>query len=269
MLKTRVLTALVLLPLMLAALFLFSNVAWAAFSWLIIVLAMWEFARMAGLNGMRRHGYLLLSSLLAGALWWQGFVAPLPLMALSLLLWLLLAPLWLARRWALPSGGLAMLLGWLLLFPAWFAFLAWRPQATVADGLQLLAVMGLVWVADVAAYFAGKAFGKHKLAPAISPGKSWEGVAGAVVGVSLYAWLVTQWGWLHLNLPLHWLLPLAMALTAVSVVGDLLESWFKRSAGIKDSSQLLPGHGGVYDRIDSLIAVLAVSHALRLLSEYL
>ncbi|MDC7712475.1 phosphatidate cytidylyltransferase [Vogesella indigofera] len=265
MLKTRILTALGLLPLMLAALFLFNGVAWAGFSWLIIVLALWEFARMARLDGAVRYVYLAVSTAVAAGLWLQGFVAPAALMALSLLVWLLLAPCWLAKRWPLPTGWLAMLLGWLLLFPAWFAFLAWRPQATVADGLQLLAVMGLVWVADIAAYFAGKAFGKHKLAPTISPGKSWEGVAGAVVGVSLYSWLVTQWGWLNVPLSPLWLLPLAIGLTAVSVVGDLLESWFKRSAGIKDSSQLLPGHGGVYDRIDSLIAVLAVSHALRLL----
>lgn len=265
MLKTRILTALILLPLMLVALFLFSDMAWAAFSWLIVLLAMWEFSRMAKLSQPLRRAYLLVSTLLAAGLWLQGFVATAAVMVFSLLMWLLLAPLWLAKRWSLPKGITAMLLGWLLFFPAWFAFLAWRPHSAMADGLQLLAVMGLVWVADITAYFAGKTFGKHKLAPTISPGKTWEGVAGAVVGVSLYVWLVSKLGWLEIPVSVTWLLPLAMGLTAVSVVGDLLESWFKRSAGVKDSSQLLPGHGGVYDRIDSLIAVLAVSHALRLL----
>ena len=125
--------------------------------------------------------------------------------------------------------------------------------------------MGLVWVADVAAYFSGKAFGRRKLAPAISPGKSWEGVYGALIAVCVYTVLVTRLGWVQVDLPLSALLPVALALTAVSVEGDLLESWFKRSAGIKDSSALLPGHGGVYDRIDSLIAVLAVTHALLVL----
>ncbi len=265
MLKTRIITALVLLPLMLAALFFFPPAAWAAFSWLIIVLAMWEYARMAAIRGMQQWLYLGGSTLLAAAAWFSGFVPDGTMMVISLLVWLVLAPLWLRKRWAIPGGVPAMVLGWLLMFPAWFAFLAWHPDSSAVSGKQLLAVMGLVWVADVAAYFAGKAFGKHKLAPAISPGKSWEGVVGAVIGVAAYVWLVNDLGWLNIPLPLVLLLPLALGLTAVSVVGDLLESWFKRSAGIKDSSNLLPGHGGVYDRIDSLIAVLAVSHALRLL----
>ncbi|MFN4235779.1 MAG: phosphatidate cytidylyltransferase [Vogesella sp.] len=265
MLKTRIITALVLLPLMLAALFFFPPTAWAGFSWLIIVLALWEFARMAGLSGGIMLTYLAGSSLLAAVAWFSGFVPDSVMMSVSLLVWLVLAPLWLRKRWPIPRGVPAMLLGWLLMFPAWFAFLAWHPDNSAVSGKQLLAVMGMVWVADVAAYFAGKTFGKHKLAPSISPGKSWEGVVGAVIGVAGYVWLVNDLGWLNISLPLLLLLPLALGLTAVSVVGDLLESWFKRSAGIKDSSSLLPGHGGVYDRIDSLIAVLAVSHALRLL----
>lgn len=265
MLKTRIITALILLPLMLAALFFFPPAAWAAFSWLIIVLAMWEYARMAAIQGVGQWLYLGGSTALALLAWVTGFVPDGAMMAVSLLVWLVLAPLWLRKRWPIPRGIPAMALGWALMFPAWFAFLAWHPDSSAVSGKQLLAVMGLVWVADVAAYFAGKTFGKHKLAPAISPGKSWEGVAGAVVGVAAYVWLVNDLGWLNIPLPLVLLLPLALGLTAVSVVGDLLESWFKRSAGIKDSSNLLPGHGGVYDRIDSLIAVLAVSHALRLL----
>lgn len=265
MLKTRILTALVLLPLMLAALFFFPPHAWAAFSWLIIGLALWEFCRMAAIAGVQQWAYLAACTALAGLAWWAGYMPGALTMSISLLVWLVLAPMWLRKRWPIPTGALAMLLGVLLMFPAWFAFLAWHPDNSAISGKQLLAVMGLVWVADVAAYFAGKTFGKHKLAPAISPGKSWEGVVGAIVGVAAYVWLVNDLGWLNIPLPLAVLLPLAMGLTAVSVVGDLLESWFKRSAGIKDSSSLLPGHGGVYDRIDSLIAVLAVSHALRLL----
>jgi len=269
MLITRVITALLLLPLMLGAVFYLSAPLWAAFAWLVVGLALWEYSRMAALRGMVQWLYLAGSSLLALAIYQlpattQSAVSH-GLLLLSLPVWLLLTPLWLARRWSLPKGGVAMLLGWLLMLPAWLGFLAWRPDADAANATQLLAVMGLVWVADIAAYFAGKAFGKRKLAPAISPGKSWEGVIGAVFGVAGYVWLVTRLGWLQFDLPLLLLLPLALGLTAVSVIGDLLESWFKRSAGIKDSSKLLPGHGGVYDRIDSLIAVLSVSAALRLL----
>ncbi|SCK23938.1 phosphatidate cytidylyltransferase [Vogesella sp. LIG4] len=266
MLITRVITALLLLPIMLGAVFYLSAPLWAVFAWLVVGLALWEFSRMAALQGWPQRLYLACSTLLAlgihqlpaasFALVSKG------LLLLSLPVWLILAPMWLARRWALPRGAKAMLLGWLLMLPAWLGFIAWRPDHNAASATQLFAVMGLVWIADIAAYFAGKAFGKRKLAPAISPGKSWEGVAGAVLGVAVYVWMVTRLGWLQLDLPLPLLLPLALGLTAVSVVGDLLESWFKRSAGIKDSSKLLPGHGGVYDRIDSLIAVLSVSAAL-------
>ncbi|TDR73840.1 phosphatidate cytidylyltransferase [Paludibacterium purpuratum] len=266
MLRTRILTALVLLPLMLAALFLFPTPAWAVFSALVCGLALWEFARMVGFSPLRNALYLLVSALMAAGLWWRGGVTFLPLHALALAFWLLMVPLWLKRRWRAPSGVAAAILGWLLMFPAWFAMLDWRKVADAAHARQLLAIMALVWVADVAAYFAGKAFGKRKLAPAISPGKSWEGVLGALIAVALYALWVSHMGWMMLPLAAwQWLL-LALPLTMVSVGGDLLESWFKRCAGMKDSSALLPGHGGVYDRIDSLIAVLAVSNALRALA---
>ncbi|QEL55215.1 phosphatidate cytidylyltransferase [Chromobacterium paludis] len=265
MLKTRILTALVLLPLMLSALFLFPAAAWGGFSWLIIVLALWEYTRMVGMRLPAQAAYLALSTAFAGAAWFGHWQMPVVAHGLVLALWLLLVPAWLAKRWSMPSGAAAWLLGWALLLPAWFAFLEWRPAPTHRDALALLAVMGLVWVADIAAYFSGKAFGRRKLAPAISPGKSWEGVYGAVICVGLYVVCVDHFGWLDIHLPLWATLLLALPLTAVSVCGDLLESWFKRSAGIKDSSALLPGHGGVYDRIDSLIAVLAVGNALRVL----
>jgi phosphatidate cytidylyltransferase len=265
MLKTRILTALVLLPLMLAALFVFPADAWAAFSWLIILLALWEYARMTPLRGMAKWGYLALSTAFAGISWWQGWHMPQAAHLLALVFWLLVMPLWLARCWTVKSPGVAAVLGWVLMLPAWYGFLEWRPQADASHALTLLAVMGLVWVADVAAYFSGKEFGKRKLAPSISPGKSWEGVYGALVGVAVYVVIVSRLGWISVGLPVWALVLLALPLTAVSVCGDLLESWFKRASGIKDSSKLLPGHGGVYDRIDSLIAVLAVSNALRVL----
>ncbi|KZE34915.1 phosphatidate cytidylyltransferase [Crenobacter luteus] len=265
MLIPRILTALVLLPLMLAALFVFPPAAWAAFSALVVGLALWEFSRMVAMPRGVQTLYLVGSALAAAACWFTGWRPGPWLHGVALLVWLVLAPLWLARRWTLKDGWAARALGWALMWPAWLALLDWRPTPEPAHAYALLAVMGLVWVADIAAYFSGKAFGRHKLAPAISPGKSWEGVAGAAVAVAVYAYFVSGQGWLGQPLPLFALLPLALALTAVSVVGDLLESWFKRAAGVKDSSALLPGHGGVYDRIDSLIAVLAVGNALRAL----
>ena len=136
-----------------------------------------------------------------------------------------------------------------------------RPDTAAAP--KLLALMALVWLADVAAYFVGRACGKRKLAPAVSPGKSWEGALGGAAAVLAYACWLRANGWLFENLSWPATVLAALVLTAVSIEGDLLESWFKRSAGIKDSSSLLPGHGGVYDRTDSLIAVLAVYAAVQ------
>lgn len=267
MLKLRVLTALVLLPVMLAALFAFDSLQWAAFTALITVLGLWEWSRLVKLSRLQQITYLGLSCAGLGA--WATFSAtvayslPLVVHGMVLVFWFVVAPLWLKQRWSLLQQPLlAMGLGWLLLLPAWSALQTWRPSPTAAS--LLLALMALVWLADTAAYFSGKTFGRRKLAPAISPGKSWEGVYGALVAVAIYAAILAQTKLLQpWALPVWMWVVVAWALTAVSIVGDLLESWFKRQAGMKDSSQLLPGHGGVLDRIDSLIAVLAVAAALQ------
>jgi phosphatidate cytidylyltransferase len=121
----------------------------------------------------------------------------------------------------------------------------------------ILILLAIIWIADSAAYFTGKAFGKHKLAPHISPGKTWEGIYGAVIAIVIVAVIITR----MLELPFQQsvlFIGIAIITMAISVVGDLMESLFKRRAGIKDSSQLLPGHGGILDRIDSLVAAAPV-----------
>lgn len=145
----------------------------------------------------------------------------------------------------------------MVLLPAWLAIVQFRALGV----LTLLAVLSIAWVADIAAYFSGRAFGKHKLAPSVSPGKTWEGVAGAVVGVLILGFAVGPLAGVN---TVFWAAILVL-LTAVSVLGDLFESLLKRLAGIKDSSQLLPGHGGILDRIDSLTAILPVSACFLLL----
>lgn len=167
-------------------------------------------------------------------------------------------PFWFRYKWTLAGNDMfGYLLGALVILPTWVAMVALNAVNT----WLMLAVMALVWVADIAAYFAGRAFGRRKLAPNISPGKTWEGVAGAVVGVLVYGSLVLSLSPLGGQLPLPWpvLALLLLVLTAVSVMGDLFESLLKRQAGIKDSSQLLPGHGGVLDRIDALTSTLPVA----------
>ena len=180
------------------------------------------------------------------------------LLGLSAAFRLLVVPFWFRYKWTLGGNDMGgYLLGALVILPTWAAMVTLH----AVDTWLMLAAMALVWVADIAAYFTGRSLGRHKLAPTISPGKTWEGVAGAVVGVLIYAGVVLSFSPLagKLQLPFPVVVGLLFLLTAVSVMGDLFESLLKRQAGIKDSSQLLPGHGGVLDRIDALTSSLPLA----------
>jgi phosphatidate cytidylyltransferase len=258
MLKQRIITALVLLPLALAGFLGLDGGAFALFVALVVVLGAWEWARLAGLLAQPlRLCYAAVSALLLYLLYLMPAIIPWVL-GLAVLWWILAAVLVLSyprcsRYW----GGLAgrLLMGLLILLPAWQGLLLLKqwPQANEL----ILAVMLLVWAADIGAYFSGRRFGKRKLAPQVSPGKSWEGLLGGLVlSVALCA-LVGAWrGWSSFTFALA--IPAAALLVVVSVIGDLTESMFKRQSGFKDSSNLLPGHGGVLDRIDSLCAAVPI-----------
>jgi phosphatidate cytidylyltransferase len=175
--------------------------------------------------------------------------------ALAGLFWIAVAPYLLVRGVKPAPIGAGMAVGIVVLVPAGLALAVLPPN-------QVLMILGLIWVSDTAAYITGRAFGRHKLAPAISPGKTWEGVAGGATGCIIY---VIIWASFDPDLRsrlqgLVWLPFLAgtLLLCAVGIVGDLLESGLKRQAGTKDSGRLLPGHGGVLDRIDSATAALPV-----------
>lgn len=261
MLKTRILTTLFILPVMLLALFWADNYFWAAFTGLMTILGCWEWSRFLKFSPKNQVLTTIISAALALALWFFLKRSAHPLWAGGVLaFWLVLVPLWLRFRWALPKNMLGMLIGWSMLFSFWWAFLLWRPD--VLNVWRLLALMIVVWLADTAAYFAGRRFGKHKLAPKISPGKTWEGVAGALLITSIYGVFLGKVEIFPLQLSWWQWLFLTWILVAVSIMGDLIESLFKRQADLKDSSQLLPGHGGILDRVDSLIAVLPVALAL-------
>lgn len=256
MLKTRILTALVLAPLFLWAILAWSTTALAVLFAVVVALGAWEWSRLIGLvRPLAQGGYIASVVLLLGVAWWYLATRQplLPVFAVSGIWWLG-ALIWLARYSAGKSAGLAavpgILVGYLLLIPTWLG-LVWLH----ADGgaYWLILLMLLVWGADVGAYFTGRRLGKRKLAPKVSPGKTWEGVAGGAV-TALAAVLLLHAIAGQAALPLLVLAPIALATAMFSVVGDLFESMAKRQRGMKDSSQLLPGHGGVLDRVDSLTA---------------
>lgn len=275
MLFTRILTALFLIPLVVYGMVWGSEPVWRYGTLIFALAAGYEWARLARLGVLAAlAATAVLGGLALGSAMFipQAVVLP-PLFAITLIFWLLIVPVWLNRGWRVVSEAhvtplrqaLLLLAAAIVLLSTWYALMFWRWQIVGGRaGAQLLsAVMLLVWIADSAAYFSGRAFGRHKLAPTISPGKTWEGALGALLGVCAYTALVHHLGWLA---PLHLSLLAALAwaalLTPVSIVGDLFESWLKRSVGVKDSGKLLPGHGGVFDRVDAILAVIPVGCAV-------
>ena len=258
MLRTRVVTALLLVAGLALILFALPPLAAVLAFAAIAALAAWEWG---GLMRQDRPARVMYAFVLLLFCWQLTVAAPelVPVfLGVSAAFWILVVPLWFRFKWALAGNDFfGYLIGALVILPMWAAMVALHAVSI----WLLLAAMALVWVADISAYFAGRAFGRHKLAPAISPGKTWEGVAGAVAGVLIYGGIVLWFSPLGGKIPLAWPLLglLLILLTAVSVMGDLFESLLKRQAGIKDSSNLLPGHGGVLDRIDALTSTLPLA----------
>lgn len=262
--KQRINTALILLPMMLLMLCFASRGVWAAFSGAIALLALWEYSRLMLFTGKQQIGYTLATALFMLAAYYGHWALPSFIWAAVFAFWLLVMPAWLAFKWKLTGAGTrTLLLGWLLMIPFWYALMILRPADESV--VPLLSLMCVVWLADSAAYFVGKKFGKRKLAPVLSPKKSWEGALGGLVAVWIYATIARAFGWFGFETSWFATMLVVSVLTFVSIGGDLLESWFKRVAQIKDSSNLLPGHGGVFDRVDSMIALLSVAAAVSVL----
>lgn len=271
MLKTRVVTAVVLLAVFLPVTLFAPVGAFGALIALVLVLAAWEWARLLKLNGPAPIAYAALAALalLASMRLGIGLRAARPLFEAAAVFWILAGPFVLVRKPQLAHGAwrLFLFLAGVVVFVAcWHALVA----ARVVGVSFVLSVLLVVWLADIGAYFAGKAFGKHKLAPAISPGKTWEGAFGgwlavvvvAVAAIAAHAFEPTLFAALGVRLGLGRALFALTVLVAFSIVGDLFESMLKRQAGVKDSSGLLPGHGGVLDRIDALLPVLPLAMLL-------
>lgn len=275
MLGQRIVTAVALLALLIPA--LWSEAAWPfpTLTLAFLAAAGWEWARLNGAAGLAAVTWTA-AVVLAGLLAWWAALAGMNLhglVVLAALAWLFCGP-WALRAgvdgWARTPAPLRRVLGLCVVIAAWVALVEARVQ-----GLGfVLSVFCTVWVADIAAYAGGRTFGRRKLAPRISPGKSWEGAVCGVFAVWLLAWgwwtLQSSWPVLGPSLfsALHERfgpgpgIVLLTGLVAMSIVGDLFESLLKRAAHVKDSSGLLPGHGGVLDRIDALLPVFPLALAL-------
>ena len=268
MLKQRIATAAVMLAVFLSALFLLPTSLFAAPVAAVVAAGAYEWAVLVGVRGAA--GLVLsgtCAGLFAATIWgWQavdpshtGLVV---VYALASVFWILVVPFWLSRGFTIRSKALALAIGLVVVVPAGLSVVSFHSIAPQT----LLMLLVLIWGADTSAYFIGRAFGRHKLAPAISPGKTWEGVAGAQVATLVYAvacvvispslqTMVQGGNWAPF-------LGVASLLCAISIVGDLFESLIKRQAMVKDSGTLLPGHGGVLDRIDSITSTVPVAALL-------
>ena len=257
MLKQRILTALIIAPLALWGLFGLPVDKYIFFISAVVVIASWEWADLSGVVG---PGRLLYPLLMALALFGLNAIRS-PELDLAILYassagWL--AALWLVIRY--PKNSLwrstpaRLVIGFAVLIPCWVGFVELRTSLWLGRD-ALLYILLLVWCADIGAYFFGRRFGKAKLAPRVSPGKSWAGVYGGMFTTAVLAMLCSLYWALTLTQALT-LLGITLVVAGVSVLGDLFESMVKRHQGMKDSSRLLPGHGGVMDRIDSLTAAV-------------
>lgn len=280
MLRTRVITAVVLLAVLLPVLFSGSIHAIAALGLVFMAAACWEWARIVKLGARTSIVVAVMFSIACtlGALRLQSaetIAWPMGMVVTSLVFWALIVPTWIVRPvltpFVRPQWGLAIV-GIMVLATAWMSLC----MLALSGPVMLLSSLAVVWLSDIAAYFAGRAFGRRKLAPLVSPGKTWEGVAGAMVACLI---LVIGAGsmlgpatppnlprTLVSTMPLWAAVVVVVLLVALGIVGDLFESLLKRRAGVKDSSQLLPGHGGVFDRVDAILPVLPAVMLINLLN---
>lgn len=280
MLKYRIATALILIPIVIAALFMLPPLGFAIVALVICMLAAWEWGQLSGFKTRSQRiwlavlcGFVLIAMMLSMPAYRQPIYLPQVSVSLwaSLIWWIAAFILVVfypksASFWR-GSRILRLAFGLLTIVPFFWGMVALRQYGYAENhhtgAWWLLYVMLLVWGADSGAYLFGKLFGKHKLAPKVSPGKTWEGVIGGLVTSALISWLFGRYA--PLNVVPVTLLVCSVIAALASVLGDLTESMFKREAGIKDSGNLIPGHGGILDRIDSLTAAVPVFACLMLL----
>lgn len=255
MLRQRILTAVVLIPIVVLTILYKNPIVFALAAGLVVLLALWEWNGLIGINGIyKRCTYLLLLLLIMAVSY--IFIDLQKFLVYAAVIFWICATVGIVyyEQWRsfLSKIAVQLFTGLLILSAAWVSLILLHAEAAYSASI-LLYLLLLIWTADIGAYFCGKRWGKNKLASLISPGKTWEGVYGSIF---LAALLALSYGWYEDFKPVQILIFITLSLftVGISIVGDLTESIFKRNAGVKDSGNLLPGHGGVLDRIDSLLA---------------
>jgi phosphatidate cytidylyltransferase len=257
MLRQRIITALLLAIAVICCIFILPESGFGLFILIILLLAAWEWANLLGLSMTAKVIYCASIIVLVGITWWLESYKSLlwPFLLTAGIYWVYVL-VWLVRYTRQPASkdhtAVLLLSGLVVLIAPWIALMGLRSLPEFGAGYVLFLLI-MIAAADTGAYFSGRLWGRHKLAPQISPGKTWEGVLGAIAATLVIALSGALWFQVE---PLYWMMFVGICLLTVlfSIIGDLFESMIKRQKGVKDSGNLLPGHGGVLDRIDSLTA---------------
>ena len=259
MLKARLISAAILVPLVVYGVLNLSTEIFALLLGGVLLAGAWEWSRLVPLQSLSaRFAFTAVIAGLMGLCWQLGLAQLISPLLLAGVAWWLVALFWLSRpqlgrQASLLSVNLKMLAGMLVILPAWAALISLHAHGSGGGPKLVLMLLVMVWLADSGAYFAGRQWGRTRLAPVVSPGKTWEGVYGGLLASLVFAGIA---GGLYSG-SLKWTLTfMLVSVTAVlfSVAGDLLESLMKRQSGIKDSGSIIPGHGGILDRVDSMLA---------------
>ncbi len=260
MLKLRIISALILVPLVVWVIFGLENSSFAVAMLVVVSMCAWEWSKFIPLQSVVYRAMYTLAAVLIVAVVWQFASQPMLVKAVLWLAlsWWLFVLFWISQPELFADGGAAQLVkglaGWLLMTTCWLALVVLHGQN---GPYWVLFVLSLIWVADSGAYFSGRQWGRLKLAPQVSPGKTWAGVYGALAGCGVYA-LAASWFFNLSGKDIPGFLLVCMLTVLFSIAGDLLESLLKRQQNMKDSGQLIPGHGGILDRLDSLLAAAPI-----------
>lgn len=259
MLKQRIITAVVLFILTGLALFATSSIGFAACAWLLCLAGVYELTKMYKFDVINQVGLMLVLTILACLLSYSRYDPSQLVRIVAVLTWCFLVPFILVVQPKHFSRINIGIFAALIFIPAFYALIN---LYNLLGPWRLVSIMAIAWVSDIGAYFVGRKYGVHKLAIKISPGKSVEGAVGGLVSVIIYLLILKIFAQTVFLYSFGAVFKFALILTTAGIIGDLFESWLKRAAGVKDSGKILPGHGGVFDRIDSLVAILAVAFAM-------